>query len=685
MALPEWLKSQARPEPGGAPKPAPKPPKGKAPAAAAPPKDEAPAAPPPPPPAPQATVADDPPPEEPESPKPASRAKKDDGAQVLGVLADIERQISRLAPGRQVPDVQPASPPQEDGPPPGELYPDSPGAMEAVASESTAQQLKLKEREARLEEREAELETHRRLLETVAAEQKAAVELKRQLEDAHAEIEQLTDKSVRAQKEVTARLKELNETNLELQSLRAQLAKLKAQGGSDVAAARESHVKALTGRVGELEAELSLRDKALGDYRERLERLQAADPGAPSADASAMEEMVQRQRHQIERLTEQLASLKSGDDQAEIRARDARIAALETQLDQSRSGSSSGGTVARLVAGIGGAMRSGKRPAKRPGMRTRAADVAALEARVEELTDECERLREELDQTRDDSGSGDAAAESLRKRVVQLEQELAGGQARAGGSADGETVHPVLQESLRQMQESLAAGEEEMVHRWVRPRAVVLYGWLTTVGVVIGLVSALAADRFFPPTVTASVTIQAKTGDGSSLNDADAGAWRQWHSTLMTDAGFLKTVAKRLAALRLDAVADPQTIGAILREDLTIDSPRPDELVLTLAGSDPTETAMILDTVVGTLAVESVRQAERRKDTATIAFPGDWRDDAGRLRYATPNPKPISDRRFVAWLVFFIAGMGVSAMAILGIVQRLLGSRRAMDEDALAA
>ena len=101
--------------------------------------------------------------------------------------------------------------------------------------------------------------------------------------------------------------------------------------------------------------------------------------------------MVQRQRQQIERLTEQLAAFNAGSAPDEILRRDARIAELEEELEQAGGAGSRATPVGRLVGGLSHAVRH----ALERGARKRTVDE--LEERIDELTAECERWKEAAD------------------------------------------------------------------------------------------------------------------------------------------------------------------------------------------------------------------------------------------------------------------------------------------------
>jgi len=149
---------------------------------------------------------------------------------------------------------------------------------------------------------------------------------------------------------------------------------------------------------------------------------------------------------------------------------------------------------------------------------------------------------------------------------------------------------------------------------------------------------------------------------------------------MLTDEVFQETVAKRLADQRFDDYKNPEKLSKHLKENLTVDSPKPGAITLTLAGTNERETAAVLDTVATTLATWSSQQAGKRGDGAIAVVRGERRD-AGQIRYATINDTPIESRRTLGALVFFLVGFMLSFLMITRISQGLLKAKSAMEED----
>ena len=623
-------------------------------------------------------AAEDPSPPAAEDPSPPAQedsSPRAGGDEVLDMLAAIERRLKQMGNIQQEHDEQLTSlfdkakvQAQAQAAETHEIYPDSDDAIDGSEVESTADRAaELAEREAELEQREEDMAESAAMFETLQAR---ILELEEQIA-ATGDVEPAAEDDANAQ------------------------------------------VKILSEEIETLRNELRARDEAIADYRTQLERKESTGDEPAAIDGGAAEEMLQRQRRQIERLTEQLAAFNAGDDTEEIRDRDARIAELQEQLEQFQGETPGAKSVARIVAGFGGALRQvrAKASAADPG-------VAELQEQIEELTAECQRLQDEADlvkaaasgndqgadgyaaevaamraqirqlqaerTSRDDDaapqGKGDA---HLKRRIKALEKELQGaGSQKPARPADGPGQAVKIQQQqqdLRKMQQSMQASEQEMIRKWARPRAVIVYGCLLGIALLTAVAAALAANRFFPATVSASVNVQVKTDSGLPIDDEDAAKWLDWNTSHLSTPGFHKTLARRMADQRIDRYADAETIGTRLAADLTVDTPKPGEMIITLAGTDPHELITVLDIVAGSLAAESSRRSGKRNAVAVVR--GERRDKTGRISYATLSPTPIRDRRFVAGCVFFVLGLVVSVFLTLRVSRWLLQAKQVANED----
>jgi uncharacterized membrane protein (DUF485 family) len=674
MPLPDWLKQQddgdeLQPRAAApAPQAQPQDPQPEADAAEDAAPDEAPEPPAPESPAPQ------PEPSEPEPPEDQPPPTGND--QVLSMLAGIEQHLRQLGDvQRQHEDqlallIDRAGPATDAGADPEGAEPQGKQPSFVVEMDEDGQAPPDNADRRNLESMASELEASRRQTD----------QMRQQLETAQAHIAEFSEQPVGDGGNQGELAEELEAAQRKIEALQTRVIELEAVAsvGDDDADAdeKDEQIAALTEQVAQLEEAL---------------RQSGSQPEAAAPPDGASAEMIERQRKQIERLTEQLATVNAGADPDAISARDARIAELEEELEelQGQRGGKEG--VGKLVAGFGGALRQ-VRGKKGSGD---GQEASALEERVAELEVECKRLREEAEratteadqarellqqQAADGGGSGDEAQEilALRARVAELE--------RSPGAGSGELRAKVEAEyrekwgELNRRQNSMAATEEKMRRRWARPQAVVVFGWLVGLAVVVGIVSWLLAGRMFPATIAASVNVEAKSKTGAPVSEEDRANWQAVHTALLRDDAFRKFVAKRLADQRLDDYGDHEVLAERLDDDLTVDSPKAGAITLTLAGKDPDQTQVLLDAVASSLAMWSSQQAGKRGDGAVALVRGERRE-AGQVRYATINPTPIRDRRWLSSLIVFAVGFVVSYFLITRIYQGLLRAKSEMEEE----
>jgi hypothetical protein len=224
------------------------------------------------------------------------------------------------------------------------------------------------------------------------------------------------------------------------------------------------------------------------------------------------------------------------------------------------------------------------------------------------------------------------------------------------------------------MQQKLNRSQQQMMRQWARPRAIVVLGWLAIFLAIAFVASWLAANRFFPATVAASVTIQAEPNPGRELSDDDRQKWSAWHQDLLKDPTFQGAVAKRLGAMRLDQYSDISALSRKMAVDLDHNSPKPDQLQITLAGTNGEEVTMLLDTIASTLATESTRQVGRRSDGAKAVVLGE-KLVRGQLRYASLHSTPINDSRLMWTGILMIVFTFTGGTMVMFIYRRLLRSK----------
>jgi hypothetical protein len=586
--------------------------------------------------------------------------------QVLGMLSAIEQQLRQLNDVQrqhedQLTSLIDRSTPPAAGSEPADAEPQAKQPSFVVEMDDQEQATQGAEDRQGLEDMASELETSRQNTD----------QMRQQLEAAQAHIKELAE-ATESGADAEDQTQELAEAHEKIETLQARVIELEAvasvAGDEDEdSGQKDEQIAALTEQVEQLQEALDNRD----------EEEEPPVPAPPPDSAGA--EMIERQRKQIERLTEQLTALNAGADPKDVQRRDARIAELEEEIEELREGAGKQG-VSKLVAGFGGALRQ-VRGKKSSGD---AEEVAELEERIAELELECQQLREAAQRGGDGDGSGGGSGDdteevaALRARVAQLEKNpgAAGGELRS----KVETEFRQKWDELKLRQDALKATEKKMKRQWARPQAVIVFGWLAGLALVVAIVSWFLAGRFFPPTIAASVNIEAKTRTGVPVEEEEKADWQDVHTAMLTNEAFHKTVAKRLGDQRYDDYKDPDELSELLAEDLTVDSPKPGAITLTLAGKNKHETAAVLDTLATTLATWSSQQAGKRGDGAIAIVRGERRD-AGQVHYASINDTPIESRRPIGALIIFVVGFMLSFLMITRISQGLLKAKSAMEED----
>ncbi len=612
--------------------------------APAPPRKPAPAPPPPPP----AARKPSPAPQAPANAPPTTSP----GDEVLRMLSRLEQQLSQLgAIQKQHEDRLSA------------LSSPSAPAVGAPAGQPTIQEL---------EEREQELHSMRKKLSEVksqlresAAESNETAELRRQLEEANHQVQERSQALERSQHLV--------------QALQAKVEGLeKDPVGDEYDERRSAELDALKQQVSALKGQLREKEETLEEQRQQMEKArEARAAGLPDEPAlAAAQDVIERQRSQIERLTEQLEALQSEGGPEHAEAQDARIAELEAELERLRKAAEK--------------QKSGKKLLGR-GKKDDATDEEGLDERLDEATAELrqqleeaqlenEALRRRIEPSGGDGGPGSGSAQ---QRIKQLEKELA--EAKTASRQAEMTARQELREQVAKLEHgkrSMASSEKKMIRRWARHQAVVTLGLLMVLAVVVLIGSAMAADGFFPPTVAASVNLEARSRFGAPITDSEAAEWTEWQQASIADEAFIEKLAKRLADLRLDRYRDPRVLATRLSRDLTQDAMHPGRLTLTLAGTDPEEITFLLDTLATALAVESSQQATARGATWSTAV-RDERQEQGRVRYAKVGPVAIKDERIEATAMIFGVALVISVLVGWRAYRSLLRSRSVLDDDAL--
>ncbi|MCH8165426.1 MAG: hypothetical protein IH889_07445 [Planctomycetes bacterium] len=560
------------------------------------------------------------------------------GDQVLGILADIERQFGRLrsaqchhneqfaeAQGRDVQSRRQVDEQREEIAREQSELAQQRDELQSARAQLLQEQQQSQEhherRRAELHETESELTRQGNELQA-QRERLASLEsqLHRQSQDSEEQLQRLQQQVERGRGELDAQRRQQETEVGQIGSLRSRVGELEealADAGRRAAGPQQEatvQIASLNEQVEVLKAELQRRDASLADARNELNIVR----GTLSQRSDAQDQL-QCEQQRIAELEQQLNEVRA----AQAEAADARGAQISEDLQ-------------KKAQRISAAAKHWQRRRQRLAKVRQATRGRARRARTDP-----EQAQRRIKQ--------DQAVENQRRRLVEI-------------------------------RESLAAAERKMQRKWARPRAVVTFSWLAVSLAVVAIASGLAANHFFPAMVAASVDVEAEARSGLPFSDEDAAKWQTWHSALLIDKNFHRTLAKRLADRRLDRYKDPVALAQRLRDDLTVDAAQPGVMTLTLAGTDRGEITAILDTLATTFARESSRQAGKRSDGARTVVRGEHKE-AGRTRYASINPVPIRDQRLLYAGIIFGVGSMIGLGVVMTIGRRLLQAKRIFDSQ----
>ncbi|UCD74244.1 MAG: hypothetical protein JSV91_10685 [Phycisphaerales bacterium] len=359
----------------------------------------------------------------------------------------------------------------------------------------------------RIESLDSEIQVQKRKLDTQGEElqeQTAAFEaeqadLRRRVQTAEDEADEARQSSIRYQQEAAEKTGEclqleekLDEAHQRQEAVEAEIARQRELANS--------HAE----EIDQLQAQLEQRNTVITDYEEKLKVVdrKLADFAATLAEQAPQLErgaaaiaMVEQQEQQIERLTRELAELKSGADPEEQQRKDQRIAELTEALRQARGQTAGGRKVAeleqrnadlaaeldRVRVELESAAISAREAREQleqhvAKAESREADRADQDRSIAELNSEVEQLKDHLrlqEQLLEEARAAESAADSdLQERVQELESELAEARAAAASArkADGtrgtdDAEQARLKEELQQKTERIAVVVDHLRRR----------------------------------------------------------------------------------------------------------------------------------------------------------------------------------------------------------------------------
>ncbi len=388
---------------------------------------------------------------------------------------------------------------------------------------------------------------------------------------------------------------------------------------------------------------------AEGRIRELTEALEAASTAPSASNGDVAEAQVQ---------LEQLRS--------ELRALEAHAAAGETQLQKQRE---------RLDD-------------QQERIRSMEAEREQLAQRIQDLqtesvgTDGAHAVTAESERLEQHAKELQEHEEKLRQWQQQLKeqaQKVKASKQEAIRSADDLQLLRRQQAQVEEARKHLRQVERKMIRRWARPCAALTLAALAITLALTAVGSWLAADHFFPATMTTSVNLEAKPM-GSTPPTAEAlAAWQHWHEGLLFNEDFQMSLADRMAERLIEPFRSAKAVGQLLTDQVVIDDARAGVLTLSLASQDAEQAQTILDVIATTVESASNRQLEQGKqEMPGIELTG--RKEDGILRFSWINPIPIEDERlFHASLTF--GGAVAVILVLFALISSRLGRSKGFLED----
>ena len=563
-----------------------------------------------------------------------------------------------------------------------------------------------------IEQHKAKMMDGEQVVRNLAERDQEVEHLKSELEKARESSQQQSaELESGRQQDAEEHAKHLAERDGEVEHLKSELEKAREssqQQSAELESGRQQDAEEHANHLAERDGEVERLKSELSEIKESLQEQSSQWESAKQQDAEQVASQLTERDGEIERLKSELEkALESSQEESAQQAKteqmagqlaeqDRELEALKAELEQLRAKEATGGDGNSDVA---------------ESLRNRIAELeATLKERddseeMAELQDKVDTLEKELKEARENPGGNEAeavlklrdkaqriqeVAEHLRNRRSRLKRMralLKGGPPSTGNvMADLENRSSQMRKvenrhrELIELKASLEASERMMIRRWGRAKSGSIVVWCLVLAIVVAGISWIAAAVYFPPTLAASVTINAKTRSTSPLTEEEARSWANWHEKFLGDPVFAEAAAKRMKDRKLEQYAMAPALSARMQDQLGIDHTKPGEMVLTLTGKDKEETLTVLDVVANTLAKESARKVGTREGSvwATVRSTG---KSGGHMRFASLNPVLIDDHR-MTWMGIIFAGAYCATLGLIILVYgKLVKAKRVFDDE----
>ena len=233
---------------------------------------------------------------------------------------------------------------------------------------------------------------------------------------------------------------------------------------------------------------------------------------------------------------------------------------------------------------------------------------------------------------------------------------------------------------LDEVRKMLASSERKMIQKWAAPRAVVISCWVLFAVSILATASWMAADRITPAIRSTSITLSPRMEQNETMTEQTLTEWQAMHETQIASDGFIRDVARRSAARRLDPWNSYESVRRVVTDNLTVDTGQPGQISLTLASKEPGKAADFLEIMASSMVVDAQRSlASRPGGHASRVMDG--RTEDGSIRPARQNPTIIKDERMITAGVVLAGGLVVVAMMLCLVYSRLLRAKRIFEQE----
>lgn len=233
---------------------------------------------------------------------------------------------------------------------------------------------------------------------------------------------------------------------------------------------------------------------------------------------------------------------------------------------------------------------------------------------------------------------------------------------------------------LDDVRKMLASSEGKMIRKWAAPKSIVLTCWITTVLAILGTASWFGADRITPALRSTSITLAPRDGQNDMMNQETLDTWQGMHQSQLKSDGFIRDVAQRSAARRLEPWTSFESVKRLIEESIRVDLGIPGQFTLTMASTHPAKAADFMEILGGSMVVDAQRSLASRPG-GRVSELHDARMEDGIVRHARTNSIILKDERLVTAGVI-LAGSIVLVAMILGIIySRLIRAKRIFDQE----